>query len=137
MFMSWVIDRKVMKVSQETLTQAWMFGARFVIPTFQNCVIRELVRRLHGHKIRASAVNEAYCGGPKFAPLQKAFIWHISRNLLRDPDNTIWAQEEFEKSGLGGQRDFFKDLAVVMCVSAGHKAADDRSRDDETDLEEL
>lgn len=137
MFMAWIIDRKVTKGSQKTLVQAWKFGARFKIPSFQNCVMRELVPCLLQQSIKPSVVWEAYSIGKIFAPLQEAFVRQLSSNILRDPDNTIWTHDEFRQSGLEKRGDFGRDLMVAMCVAARHKAADDRSRDEEADLEGL
>lgn len=134
--MGWIITRTVESSSQTSLVKAWKFGARYEIPSFQNLVMRELVDNLRQKRVEASAVREAYSDGVKYDGLQKVFIQQISQDLMRQPESTIWYQDEFKKSGLDHKTDFFRDITFAMCVYAGDNG-NEKSRSGDSDIHHL
>jgi len=107
--LSWVDKEK----GQKSLAEAWNFGARYEIPTFQNAVMRVIVSGLQEGNLHCAAVQEAYQTTRRGTKLQSAVVTEVARCCLYDKDIDT-RKGEFEARSLEKVPGLCLDLATAL-----------------------
>lgn len=119
LFLGWLFGITVNIRDQKAMVQAWIFGARFKIPIFQNAVMRQLVNTLHEEDPDEAAISEAYTHPDSHTHgdlVRKAFIAQLCYELRCTGGSleNLWINNAVAKS-LCENTQFSQDLASAVC----------------------
>ena len=115
-FVTWLFYQKLdieedeEGIVQIQLAQAWNFGAEYEMPTFQDKVMRKLVKILGVQRVHPNAVVEAYRPLHRGILLQKAFVRQLASDKEEDIEGIVWTREDFTGCALGTDSQFLLDL---------------------------
>ena len=120
-FLAWLlyddIDRAVN--SQKSLAEAWNFGAKYLMPRFQDAVMHVLVPYLQEVYVCPYAVLEAYRVKERATLLQRAFVAQLAIDMVSQ-EGFRWGEEVFTEHKLENVEGFYLALTQAMCVTLDH-----------------
>lgn len=125
-FFSWLFSRKIEGGTQLSLVQAWRFGARYSIASYQNDVMRCLVDILHSNPVDPGAVREAYwtmtCTPPQkiqseelLKMLRQAFVVQVAYQASKRSEHKL-EKDTYARSILHTVAEFQEDLTYAVCI---------------------
>ena len=112
-------------ISQESLAQAWNFGARYDMPDFQDAVMHVLISTIQDTEVCPYAVLVAYRVAERETLLQRAFVSKLAIDMVRQA-GWQWEKDVFTSHKLDKVAGFYLYLTQAMCVNLDHtKCADE------------
>lgn len=120
-FLAWLLYNDINRAanSQESLAEAWNFGAKYLMPMFQDAVMHVLVPYLKSKYVCPYAVLEAYRVDERDTLLQRAFVAQLAIDMI-SRTGSEWREEVFAEHKLENVAGFYLALTQAMCVTADH-----------------
>lgn len=126
-FLAWLLYSDIGRAanSQRSLAEAWNFGAKYLMPEFQDAVMHVIIPILQDTEVCPYAVLEAYKVSERDTLLQRAFVAQLATDMISQTDSQ-WEEKVFTKHKLENVAGFYLDLTQAMCVTFDHSKCVER-----------